>query len=103
MGAEMPGAYLLLFEILAYIQLALCVAHALKHGTPSLVRVAFAAVFGIFLEMVSLRQMGVFQYGRFLLMVGGIPLCVGLAWGSVMYAAMEFSDSTSLPRWQRPL
>ena len=79
----MPGPpYFLLFEILAYIQLALCLAHALRRGTPSLVRIAFAAVFGIFLELVLLREPGTFKYGSFFLMIGDVPLCVGLAWGA---------------------
>ena len=99
----MPGPYPLIFEILAYIQLVLCLAHAFKHGTSSLVRIAFAAVFGVFLEMVVLRQSQAFGYGSFLLIAGKVPLCVGFAWGSIIYAAMEFSDATSLPRWQRPL
>jgi hypothetical protein len=99
----MPGPYLLLFEIFAYLQLALCLAHALRHGTPGRVRLSFAAVLGLFLELVTLRQNAVFAYGRFLLVPGGVPLCVAFAWGSIIYSAMEFSDATSLPRWQRPL
>jgi hypothetical protein len=95
--------YLLLFEILAYIQLALCLAHALRRGTPSLVRIAFAAVLGIFLELVLLREPGTLKYGSFFLMIGDVPLCVGLAWGSVLYALIESSEASNLPRWQRPL
>jgi hypothetical protein len=30
-------------------------------------------------------------------------LCIGLAWGAIIYAVSEFSDASSLPYWTRPV
>jgi hypothetical protein len=99
----MPNTYFLVFEIIIYIQFALCLRHALKHGTARLLKLFVGAVFGVLLELVTIRQLHAYQYGRFLIMIADVPLCIGVAWSCIIYSAMEFSDGSSLPYWTRPV
>ncbi|MFN8382574.1 MAG: carotenoid biosynthesis protein [Anaerolineales bacterium] len=98
----MPNLYFILFEIIIYIQFALCLRHALKHGTANLLKLSFGILFGVTLELATIRQLNAYEYGRFLLMVWDVPLCIGVAWSCIIYSVMEFSDSSSLPYWFRP-
>lgn len=36
-------------------------------------------------------------------MILDVPLCIGVAWGCIIYSVMEFSNSTSLPYFTRPV
>ena len=36
-------------------------------------------------------------------MVLDVPLCIGVAWGCIIYSVMEFSNASSLPYWTRPI
>jgi hypothetical protein len=75
----------------------------MRHGKGNLVRLFSAIIFGILLELATLRQLDAYHYGRFLIMIGDVPLCIAVAWGSIIYSVMEFADATSLPRWARPV
>ncbi|MBI2331114.1 MAG: carotenoid biosynthesis protein [Chloroflexi bacterium] len=99
----MPNTYFTLFEIIIYIQFALCLNHALKHGAANLLKLAFGILFGVMLELATIRQLNAYQYGQFLLMVLDVPLCIGVAWSCIIYAVMEFSDASSLPYFLRPV
>jgi hypothetical protein len=100
----MPNLYFILFEIIIYIQLGLCLGHALKHNvTANLLKLGFGILFGVALELATIRQLNAYEYGRFLLMVLDVPLCIGVAWGCIIYSVMEFSDASSLPYWFRPV
>lgn len=99
----MPNIYFILFEIIVYIQLALCLNHARKHGTANLLKLAFGILFGVSLELATIRQLHAYQYGQFLLMVLDAPLCIGVAWSCIIYTAMEFSDASNLPYFFRPV
>lgn len=99
----MPSPYFLLFELIIYIQFALCLRHALKHGTANLLKLGFGILFGVMLELATIRQLNAYEYGRFLLMVLDVPLCIGVAWSCIIYSAMEFSDASSLPIFLRPV
>ena len=99
----MPDAYFLLFELIIYLQLVLCIAHARKHGPGGLIRLFSAIIFGLLLELGTLRELNAYHYGRFLIMILNVPLCIAVAWGNIVYSVMEFSDATNLPRWARPL
>jgi len=100
---EMPTIYFLLFELIIYIQLALCLRHAWKHGTANLLQLFAGTLFGVSLELATIRQLNAYQYGRFLVMVFDVPLCIGVAWGCILYSVMEFSDGSSLPYFARPV
>ena len=99
----MPDPYFLLFELIIYIQFLICLAHAGKHGAGSMVKLLSAVIFGVLLDIFTMRQLNAYQYGHFLIMIGDVPLCTGIAWGSIIYSVMEFTDATSLPHLARPL
>jgi hypothetical protein len=60
-------------------------------------------VFCLLLEWATMRQLHAYRYGRFMLMLGPLPLVVGVGWGVIIYSARLFSDATRLPDWARPL
>jgi len=99
----MPNTYFILFELIIYIQFALCLVHAWKHGTGNVLKLLAGGAFGVLLELATIRQLNAYEYGRFLIMVLDVPLCIGLAWGAIIYAVSEFSDASSLPYWARPI
>jgi hypothetical protein len=99
----MPDIYFILFELVIYIQLALCLHHASKQGTVNLLRLFAGIFFGVTLELATIRQLEAYEYGQFLIMVWDVPLCIGVAWGCILYSVMEFSDASSLPYWTRPI
>jgi Carotenoid biosynthesis protein len=99
----MPNIYFILFELIIYIQLALCLSHAWKQGTTYLLRLSAGILYGVLLELATIRQLHAYQYGEFLVMVLDVPLCVGIAWGCILYSVMEFSDASSVPYWARPI
>jgi hypothetical protein len=99
----MPNIYFILFEFIIYIQFLLCLRHAWKQGTPDVMKLLAGGLFGIFLELATIRQLNAYHYGQFLVMVLDVPLCIGLAWGAIIYAVIEFTDSSSLPFWKRPV
>lgn len=99
----MPDIYFILFELVIYIQLALCLNHAWRKGLPNVLRLFAGILFGVTLELATIRQLSAYEYGRFLIMVWDVPLCIGVAWSCILYGVMEFSDSSSLPYWTRPI
>lgn len=99
----MPNIYFILFEIIIYIQFALCLRHALRHGTANLLKLGFGILFGVMLELATIRQLNTYEYGRFVIMVWGVPLCIGVAWSCIIYSVMELSDASSLPYWLHPI
>jgi hypothetical protein len=99
----MPNLYFILFELIIYVQLALCLRHAWKQGTAHLLRLFAGILFGVTLELATIRQLHAYEYGRFMIMVLDVPLCIGVAWSCVIYSAMEFSDASNLPAWARPI
>ena len=99
----MPNTYFILFELIVYIQFALCLQHALKHGTANVLKLIAGGAFGVLLELATIRQLNAYEYGQFMLMVLNVPLCIGLAWGAIIYAVSEFSDASNLPYLIRPV
>src|SRR3990172_9185327 len=100
---SMPNLYFILFELVIYIQFALCLHHAWKQGTANLLKLFAGILFGVTLELATIRQLQAYEYGQFLIMVLDVPLCIGIAWSCIIYSAMEFSDASNLPYWTRPV
>ena len=99
----MPNPYFIFYEISLYLQLAVCLPHVWKHGRANLSRLFVGIVFGVLLELATIRQLHAYEYGHFLLMVLDVPLGIGVAWGCILYSVMEFSDASSLPYFLRPI
>lgn len=99
----MPNPYFILYEISLYLQLIVCLPHAWKHGTANLLRLLAGILFGVLLELATIRQLNAYAYGKFVFMVLDVPLGIGVAWGCILYSVMEFSDASSLPSYLYPL
>lgn len=99
----MPNLYFILYEISLYLQLVVCIPHAWKHGKANLLRLLAGILFGVLLELATIRQLDAYEYGQFMIMVLDVPLCIGVAWSCILYSVMEFSNGSSLPYWTRPL
>jgi uncharacterized membrane protein len=99
----MPNLYFIFFELMIYLLLALCLQHARRQGLTKLLRLLAGVVYGIILELATIHQLSAYEYGHFLVMIGNVPLCIGVAWSCIIYSSMEFSDASSLPYWVRPV
>jgi hypothetical protein len=66
-------------------------------------RLLAGILFGVSLELATIRQLNAYEYGQFLIMILDVPLCIGVAWGCILYSVMEFSNASSLPYWTRPI
>lgn len=99
----MPNIYFIIYEITLYLQLAFCLPHAWKHGKANLLRLFAGILFGVSLELATIRQLNAYEYGQFLIMVLDVPLGIGVAWGSILYSVMEFSNASTLPYFVRPV
>jgi hypothetical protein len=90
------------FESAIYLLFLFCFFHAFKQGPKAIAYLLGGLVFGLLLEYMEVATYS-YSYGRFWIMIGrfpiDIPLCVGLAWGIIMYSARLFSDGLRLPLW----
>lgn len=98
-----PDNYFLLFELIIYVQFGLCFYHAWKHGTKNLVQLFAGILFGVLLELATIRQLNAYNYGQFLIMILDVPFCIGVAWSCIIYSSIEFSNASSLPYLLRPV
>lgn len=99
----MHNPYFITFELIAYSLSLLCFVHAFRSGTGNILRLLAGILFGVLLELATIRQLHAYSYGDFPTMVLDVPLCIGVSWGSILYSAMEFSDASSLPWLARPI
>src|SRR5215467_7816775 len=99
----MPNIYFILFELLIYLQFIICIRHAWTRSTANMLRLFAGILFGSSLELATIRQLHAYQYGRFLIMILDVPLCIGVAWGCILYSSMEFSDASNLSYLLRPV
>ena len=60
----MPSTYFILYEISLFLQLAACLPHAWKHGKANLVRLFAGILFGVLLELATIRQLNAYEYGQ---------------------------------------
>ncbi len=94
-----------IFELLAYACLGLCAWHAWGMGPlrrARLIELGFGVFYGVSLETLTILQLHAYRYGHFLVMLGPVPLCIGVDWGVILYSAMSFADTLTLPAWARP-
>jgi len=99
----LPNTYFILFELIIYLQFALCLRHAWKQGRANLFKLFAGILFGVTLELATIRQLHAYEYGQFLIMILDVPLCIGVGWSCIIYSSMEFSNASNLPDWARPV
>jgi hypothetical protein len=95
--------YFIAFELMIYVLFILCLLHAWRSGPAVVWQLVAGVLFGVLLEYGTIQQLHSYSYGRFLVMIGDVPLPIGVAWGCIVYSARLFSDASNLPAWARPL
>jgi hypothetical protein len=101
--SSMPNAYFVTLELIVYALFAACAWHAWRRGPHVAWQLAAGVIFGVLLELSTVQQIHAYRYGRFLVMVGDVPLAVGMAWACIIYSARLFSDASGLPLVARPV
>ena len=95
--------YFIVFELIIYALFFLCLIHAWRSGPAVVWQLVAGVLFGLLLEYGTIQELQAYSYGRFLIMLGDVPLPIGVAWGCIVYSARLFSDASNLPAWARPL
>jgi uncharacterized membrane protein len=95
--------YFLAFEILVLVLFLACLQNAWQRGSWVVWQLLAGVLFGLLLEWATIQQLDAYEYGRFLVMLGPVPVVVGVAWGTIIYSVRSFSDKTNLPEWARPV
>lgn len=89
-----------LFELSIVFLFALCLLDGLRRGRGAVPYLLGGMCFGLLLEYLEVASHS-YTYGHFWLMLGraplDIPICIGLAWGIILYTARLFSDSLRFP------
>jgi uncharacterized membrane protein len=98
----LPNPYFLAFELLVLLLFLICLQNAWKRGSWVAWQLLAGVFFGLLLEWATIQQLDAYQYGQFLIMLGPVPVVIGVAWGTIIYSVRAFSDSTNLPEWARP-
>jgi uncharacterized membrane protein len=96
----MPEPVFVIFELAVYTLLLLCLRHALVQERA--LELLAGVLYGLLLEIATIVQLQGYHYGRFIIMVGQVPLCIGVGWGVILYSAMSTSDSWNVLPLQRP-
>ncbi len=99
----MPNLYFVVNEIVVATLFLICLIHAARQGWAAVARLTAGVAFGLLLELATIRQLQAYHYGTFGVMVFDVPLMVAVAWGSIAYSAMTFSNLARLPEWARPI
>lgn len=99
----LPSPYFLAFELLILALFSLCLRDAWLKGTAVVWQLLAGVFFGLLLEWATIQQLNAYQYGHFLLMLGPVPVVIGVAWGTIIYSVRAFSDATDLHLFARPV
>lgn len=96
------NTYFLIFESLVILLFGFNLRHALKAGPANIFQLFAGVLFGVFLELATIQQLHAYSYGKFFLMVGNVPLVIGISWGIILYSVRLTSDKSNLPLIIRP-
>ncbi|MBN2471253.1 MAG: carotenoid biosynthesis protein [Anaerolineae bacterium] len=99
----MIQASFVIFELVVFLLFALCLWHAVRHGRFRVMELLAGLVYGVFLELMTLRQLEAYAYGQFTIMIADAPLGVGVGWAVIIYATMTFTRQLDMPIFTRPL
>jgi len=100
---EFTNPYFTAFELMVLVLVFFVGRHARRRGTHVLWQLIAGMIFGVLLEWATIQQLAAYEYGRFLIMLGDVPIVIGVSWGLIIYSARLFSDATTLPGWARPI
>jgi hypothetical protein len=92
----------IIFEILVYILFIACLIDAWKREFGHVTELIGALLFGLLLEYINANYLVDYGYGRFLVMIGNIPLAVGAGWAIIIYSSMAISDRFGFSLKTRP-
>jgi hypothetical protein len=98
----MVSPYFWPFEMIVLVLLLLGLRHAWQRGPHVAWQLVAGILFGLLLEWATIQQLHGYTYGRFTVMLGEVPLAVGVSWGLIIYGARLFSNAADIPRWGRP-
>jgi uncharacterized membrane protein len=109
-------------ELLVFALFAWAVVTALKSARTDLITLIAACLFGFVIEYLfstPFDQMphwlqrllwsernasgDSYAYGKFLVMVAGVPIWISLGWGTIIYAALRTSERLGFPFWLVPI
>jgi hypothetical protein len=93
----------LVFEFGIYVLFFLCFVHAWKRGAGVVAEFFGGFLFGIMLEYVNVTFLADYHYGKFMVMLHDIPLCIGAGWAVIIYSSMALSDRLGFNVWTRPI
>lgn len=93
---------LLLGELINYILFFFCLRDARRRGSLYVGQLLGVLAFGLLLEYVDVTFIAGYYYGRALIMLGPIPLGIGIGWSIIIYAVMLTTDRLGLPAWSAP-
>jgi uncharacterized membrane protein len=103
MHMPLPNLYFLAFELLVLVLFLICMQNAWQRGSWVAWQLLAGVLFGLLLEWATIQQLNTYEYGHFLVMLGPVPVIIGVAWGTIIYSVRAFSDSTNLSEWARPM
>src|SRR5260221_12359409 len=80
-----------------------CLWDASRHGKADILELLWTGFYGFLLEWLTIKQLGAYHYGPFLIVVDGAPLSVALGCAVIIYSSMRFSSKFQLPESARHL
>lgn len=99
----MAIASYLVLELGTVALFGLTIWHASRRRRGMVLELLTAAVFGVLLEWGDILLFGTYTYSPgFVLALGPVPIIIGLCWAMLIYGAMHFSDTLSIPAWLAP-
>ena len=90
MPLPLPNLYFIAFEILVLVLFLVCLQDAWQRGSWVVWQLLAGVLFGLLLEWATIQQLNAYEYGRFLVMLGSVPVVVGVAWGTIIIAFAPF-------------
>lgn len=92
----------LIFELATYALFIACLWHAARQGRFRVLELLVSLLYGVLLELMTLRQLSAYRYGQFWIMIDDAPLSIGAGWAVIIYSAMAFSSRLEMPEAARP-
>lgn len=86
----LPNLYFLAFEIIVLVLFLACLQNAWQRGSWIVWQLLAGVLFGLLLEWATIQQLDAYEYGHFLVMLGPVPVVIGVAWELLSTAFVLF-------------